>query len=1202
MATVKVYFIVEGCPTLSQEFLTAHNMSSFMGQGMYKLNDYSYDVEEGGTVPAWPTPPDIEGYHKDGWGYYSNSVLYPFDSSEETIELSDTHARLRGTINQTGDALYFSFFYSDESTLPLITYQCDNVTVGTQVLGRFDELNPPTQEGYDFTWNLPSSRPTTSTTITGTKTPKSYNFTIVLVDRPWLYNANYEPSKTYSVQYGTNINTFISSSNDKFIKNWRDYDATEVPLWGTVSESSLPTTMPAADVTYTRTYTVDSEHWHDVTMEFYTRSDDGTVTLESSSIRHLPYGYMIPPEKYSATHGYAHPSYSMVQVQILDGAWHDYYAQKLATGYEFYDVEVNNPGNILESGFTGINGLRDADATFKYYSAYKIASITLKTVDENGDTVSSKTITDRFEGDTLTSTDLEASDVTGKKFVLTPGIESYTISRNDTEIVIGTYRTLYKVYYKLGNKSLKIEKGVSEYDYVECYSGETINENVILLEHDIQSNTTNRYTTANYQDPHIRSFVYPNSVVNKVMPAEDIEVQIDLTYEHNLKIVFNNDTSDVIYSTKIFGGDEINLNYVAPEHLSRNDNVYRFNSLGQIPAVMPDEDVYISATYDLVYCITFATGSSEHITGQKYGYYVAGETIVYPEFGDGDDKMDMYFLMPYGQSGVRECKAIGWADAPETMPAADTTVYAEYEIKKHLNVEIYINNQVDYTFAIAGGYTGDTFDVFETLKNNYRFINYRWVYQGESNQYQDYRVDWNLSNLPETWTVGQSDVVVLTGNAYTRTQYRLICKVQSTGEVIKEYSQYPYTDLNIEDGEYFVYRTYSQNGSMQHDKYEIVNKLDMQVIYDKYTGKYMMPENDLIIYLNPVEVSYVRLYVKDELWKTMVFPKNQYINFISLPIPTIEGYTFLGWRTPDQGDFRQYDRYHNTHDAVVFTAIFKEIEVEPEVYTITYMVDGEVWRTADYEAGQYIPNQLPPAKSGYHFLRWNPQVTQMPQFDVTVEAVYEQNQISDTYYSLEFYIDDTMVYQTEVRGGDVIPQPTVSVPDGKRVVWIGIPEYMPESNLRINGYLDEVTRPLYYINFYLDGTIYQRYGYYEGELVYPAEVPEKQGYVFRGWNNLPASMPANDIDIYGEYAKSDPDVGQKYSVIYKIDGRIWRSVLVDAGTEVGVADFPVREGYVFTGWSVTESFVMPDHDVVISGAFTRSGDAGVYYINYYIPG
>lgn len=62
-----------------------------------------------------------------------------------------------------------------------------------------------------------------------------------------------------------------------------------------------------------------------------------------------------------------------------------------------------------------------------------------------------------------------------------------------------------------------------------------------------------------------------------------------------------------------------------------------------------------------------------------------------------------------------------------------------------------------------------------------------------------------------------------------------------------------------------------------------------------------------------------------------------------------------------------------------------------------------------------------------------------------------------------------------------------------------------------------------------------------------------------------------------------------HKVIYVVDGEAYKTVDVVTGKPVVPEEAPVKEGYVFSGWSGLPK-VMPDADVTVSGTFTKAGE------------
>jgi hypothetical protein len=69
-------------------------------------------------------------------------------------------------------------------------------------------------------------------------------------------------------------------------------------------------------------------------------------------------------------------------------------------------------------------------------------------------------------------------------------------------------------------------------------------------------------------------------------------------------------------------------------------------------------------------------------------------------------------------------------------------------------------------------------------------------------------------------------------------------------------------------------------------------------------------------------------------------------------------------------------------------------------YTLTYIVDGEVYKTYQLEAGERITPEAEPTKEDYKFSGWSEIPSMMPAHDVTVMGTFEQ---------VVFAVDDVKV-------------------------------------------------------------------------------------------------------------------------------------------------------------------------------------------------
>ena len=153
-------------------------------------------------------------------------------------------------------------------------------------------------------------------------------------------------------------------------------------------------------------------------------------------------------------------------------------------------------------------------------------------------------------------------------------------------------------------------------------------------------------------------------------------------------------------------------------------------------------------------------------------------------------------------------------------------------------------------------------------------------------------------------------------------------------------------------------------------------------------------------------------------------------------------------------------------------------------------------------------------------------------------------------------------------------------------VWGIVPATMPASDLVITGE--------YAVNSY---TLTYRIGEedffttsvpYGSEITAP-EAPAREGYTFSGWNGLPATMPASDLAVSGTY------VANSYKLTFRIGEDIIFAGELLYGTEIQTPDAPAKDGYTFAGWGMVPA-TMPATDLDIVGSY----DVNIYNLTYRI--
>ena len=265
--------------------------------------------------------------------------------------------------------------------------------------------------------------------------------------------------------------------------------------------------------------------------------------------------------------------------------------------------------------------------------------------------------------------------------------------------------------------------------------------------------------------------------------------------------------------------------------------------------------------------------------------------------------------------------------------------------------------------------------------------------------------------------------------------------------------------------------------------------------------------------------------------------------------PTREGYTFAGWdmdipETIPAEDMR-------------FTA--KWIANQ---YTLTFDSDGGsdvAAITQDY--GTKIETPAAPTKTGYTFAGWDNEIPEtMPAESMSFKAQWTINQ-----YTLTFNADNgtedveiTQDYGTKFE--------TPADPTREGYTFAGwdkdIPETIPAEDMSFTALWSVNSYKLVYI---LDGEVYAEYDVEYGSEITPENDPEKTGYTFDGWTEIPETMPAHDVEIHGSFSVVTAIrtilADEKAVDVYNLNG-----VLVKRNVEVDKLDKVLKKGvYIICG-------------------------------------
>lgn len=288
--------------------------------------------------------------------------------------------------------------------------------------------------------------------------------------------------------------------------------------------------------------------------------------------------------------------------------------------------------------------------------------------------------------------------------------------------------------------------------------------------------------------------------------------------------------------------------------------------------------------------------------------------------------------------------------------------------------------------------------------------------------------------------------------------------------------------------------------------------------------------------------------------------------------PAKEGYTFSGW-----SEIPSTMPASNVTVTGTFTA---------NSYKVTYILDGEVFKTEQVTYGTVILTPEVPAKEGYNFSGWGEVPATMPAKELTFTGSYTINK--DLKYNLVYMVDGVEYKRVRVAFGDAIMLEEAPTKEGHTFSgWSEAPETMPLHDVMVKG---TFTANSYTLTYVLDGETFHTETVVFGTAITAPEAPTKEGHTFAGWSEVPSTMPAKDVTVTGVYTVN------QYTLTYLVDGAEYKKVTLDYASAITAEAEPTKEGHTFSGWSEIPT-TMPAKDMVITGAFTANKYAVVYTLD-----
>ena len=589
------------------------------------------------------------------------------------------------------------------------------------------------------------------------------------------------------------------------------------------------------------------------------------------------------------------------------------------------------------------------------------------------------------------------------------------------------------------------------------------------------------------QLPTVEGYTYswPEGIENVIMPDNDVTLTVNKTANtHTYKVIYNGET--LLEET-------VNYNSLLtlPSVAGKSKEGHTFIGWDRIVTRMPDSDVTINAVFSV------------------NNYPV---TIEY----DGDVVATL--SLPYGSTiALPELETVGysyaWAEGTNTVvPAQAHTVQVVKVINKHT---VTINDQngtliktlenvefgstialpeapEGYTYAWAEGTVTVLPDNDVTLVVNVTVNEYNLVIKDAlENVYFEGNVAYGSEiKLPAEVGYTFAWVAEVPATMPASTQELLVTRAANVHKFTVVYNEETIVDEDVAFGTALNLPDHSSYSKVGHT----FAGWDVEV-------PATMPDADVVVTAR-FTVNKYTVQVVDENGTLYAYLLQDYNTVIALP--EIEGYK-VTWADGSKEKLVPVDG-----------GIF-EIETEINSHKLTFIVDGEEFSstTLDYNASIVYPNvsTIVNSKVGYTFIGWDKVISNMPDSEVTITAVFVANKHDVAFVDAD---GNVVAKAKDVAYGSEIALPVIS---GYTITWPEGTENvtMPNNDVELTVV---VTANLYKLTFVFNGEeIFAEDVAYGSVIEIPSlEGQVKEGYTFLRWNAvIPATMPANELTFTAEF-------------------------------------------------------------------------------------
>ena len=313
----------------------------------------------------------------------------------------------------------------------------------------------------------------------------------------------------------------------------------------------------------------------------------------------------------------------------------------------------------------------------------------------------------------------------------------------------------------------------------------------------------------------------------------------------------------------------------------------------------------------------------------------------------------------------------------------------------------------------------------------------------------------------------------------------------------------------------------------------------------------------------------------------------------TLKNPVRKGYNFVGWTATGIATPSTQVAIANTQANNTYVANWEAIN-----YNLTYNLNGgalpeNITNPATYTIEDAVALNNP-VKEGYTFTGWTGTELAEASTSVTIPAGSVDNRSYEATWSINSYkvkfVDgnDVLSEETMVFGSS-ITAPTTPNKDG--LVFIGWNPELPQTVQAGDFTYSTVYVPATFKAYFkIDNADFTTVEVKYGEQIPAQTVPEREGYTFSGWSEIPATMPASDVTITGTY------VPNKYTVKFVLGNEVLYEQVQDYGTAITIPNVTEPEGWLFSGWDPEVDATVPAHDVTYTATLTENNFRLTYYL------